>query len=186
MRRRLPLRPVLVLASVGVLSTCGGRSPSSPSTTIQISTGGQVLRVTYQSACSGDVFRTLNPLVYTRVMVTRGNGEWVATAETAAAGDVELRFHEISSAFGFTRVEGTIKGTAIHLPELTTGLPAWDARVNFGNDGRTTLEGFAFTSAAIAPVAGLDGQGTGSITLSDTAGHACGGTAFSWSLFPPA
>jgi hypothetical protein len=125
-------------------------------------------------------------MIYTRVTVSRSGNEWVATASSAAAGDVDLRFHQSSSQVlsNSFPVSGTIRSTGIHMPELIQ-LPPWDARANFGSDGRTALTGVAFSAGfAGATTGGLDGQGTGSIVMSDTAGHACSGTGFSWSVFP--
>ena len=61
---------------------------------------------------------------------------------------------------GSLQLTGTIKGTAIHMPELATA-PVPDARVNFGSDGRTALSGVAFGVTSITPVAGMDGIGAG-------------------------
>jgi hypothetical protein len=71
------------------------------------------------------------------------------------------------------------------MPEFVQ-VPPWDARANFGNDGRTTLSGVAFSAGFLgSPTTGVDGIGSGSVVFSDTSGHSCGGGAFSWSLFPP-
>jgi len=170
------------------LAGCGSASPAAPDsgTAAIVATGPQVFRMSIQAPCS-EAGRTFLPMIYTRVTVARAGSEWVATASTAAAGDLELRFHQSATrAIGNSfEVAGTIKGTGIHMPELIQS-PAWEARANFGTDGRTTLAGFAFAAGfAGATAGGLDGQGTGSVVLNDTAGHACSGSVFSWSVFPP-
>jgi hypothetical protein len=171
-----------------MLPGCGSSSPAAPdpgAATI-VATGPQVLRATMQTPCA-QTGRDFLAMIYTRVTVARSGNEWVATAGSAAAGDVELRFHQTSSqvlANSF-QVSGTIRGTGIHMPELIQA-PAWDARANFGTDGRTVLTGVAFAAGfAGAATGGLDGQGTGSIVVSDAAGHSCSGSSFSWSVFPP-
>ena len=170
-------------------TACGGSGPAAPdpATASLVALGPQVFRMSPPSPCAGVSREFLAPFVYTRVNVSRSGSEWIATASGATAGDVELRFHQSSSRVVMNSVEiaGSIKGTAIHMPELFQG-PAWDARVNFGSDGRTTLSGVAFAAGFVgAQTGGLDGLGTGSVTLSDTAGHSCTGTSFSWSVFPP-
>ena len=170
-----------------VLFGCGSSSPASPESGVAtiVATGPQVLRATIQTPCA-DFTRNFLGMIYTRVTVARSGNEWVATASSAASGDVELRFHQSASqvlANSFP-VSGTIRGTGIHMPELIPA-PAWDGRANFGGDGRTTLTGVAFAAGfAGAQTGGLDGQGSGSIVVSDTAGHSCSGTGFSWSVFP--
>lgn len=173
---------------VVVLAGCGSGSPAAPDTgtaTI-VAIGPQVLRVSIQTPCA-QTSRDFLAMIYTRVTVARSGTDWVATASSAAAGDVELRFHQSSSqvlANSF-QVGGTIRGTGIHMPELIQA-PAWDARANFGTDGRTMLTGAAFAAGfAGAQTGGLDGQGTGSIVMTDALGHSCSGSAFSWSVFPP-
>lgn len=172
---------------VGLLPGCGSSSPAAPDggAAAIVMTGPQVLRVAMQSPCAEARLNFL-AMVYTRVTVGRSGNEWVATTTNTAAGDVELRFHQSSSQgpANLVQVSGTIRGTAIHMPELIQ-TPPWDARADFGTDGRTTLTGIAFAAGvAGAPTAGIDGQGSGSIVMSDTAGHSCTGTGFSWSAFP--
>ena len=190
MRPSFAVRALSGLVLAGLLSACGSGGPTAPggvtSTTLQIATGPQVLRIVYQSPlCTAFDGDRLIPMVYTPVTVTRVGSEWVATASGAAAGDVELRIREVNSG-GFTvLVAGTIKGTAIHNPGLAVGLPAWDSRVNFGSDGRTTLNGVIFPLTPATTSGAFDGTGTGSITFSDGTGRSCSGTSsFSWSLFP--
>ena len=125
-------------------------------------------------------------MVYSAVTLSRVGSEWVANASSPAAGDIELRVHQSSSTTvgNSFQVAGTIKGTAVHMPELFAS-PPWEARANFGTDARTTLSGIAFGAGFIgAQTGGLDGLGSGSVVLSDTAGHSCSGTSFSWSLYP--
>jgi hypothetical protein len=135
-----------------------------------------------------DASRTFFPMVYSAVTLTRAGSEWVGSASSAAAGDVELRVRQSSSTTigNSFQVAGTMKGTAVHMPELFAS-PPWEARANFGTDARTTLTGVAFGAGFIgAQTGGLDGVGSGSIVLSDTAGHSCTGTTFSWSVYPRA
>jgi hypothetical protein len=98
---------------------------------------------------------------------------------------VELRIREVSAGGFAVRVAGTIKGTAIHIPQLAVELPASDSRVSFGSDGRTTLNGVIFPLNPATTTGAFDGMGTGAITFSDSAGRSCSGTlSFSWMLFP--
>jgi hypothetical protein len=150
---------------------------------VTIATGPQVLRVTGSFRCTVDG-TSLFPLVYTRVTVLQAGSEWRAVAATPAAGDVEIRFHQTSASViaGSMPIEGTIRGQANHLPELfPVALPA-NSQMSFGNDGRTTITGFAFGASSLTPTAGLGGVGAGTVMLSDDTGRSCPGTTFSWSL----
>jgi hypothetical protein len=190
-RPRVRLRSLAALTAVSLLAACSGSrssattSPSSPEG--QVPTGQLVLRVTSFCTISDSSGVRVFPEVRTRVTVSRVNAEWVGLASAPAAGDVEVRFHQAAVAVaGIVPIAGTITGTAIHMPELAAGLPAWDSRIDFGGDGRTTLSGITFMAGALATTNGIDGTGAGPVTLSDTAGHSCSSAGFSWSLFPPA
>lgn len=191
MRPSFVVRVLGTVVAAALLVACGSSGPTTPGgvtlTTLQIPTGPQVLRIVYQSAlCTAFDGDRLIPMIYTPVTVTRAGSEWTARASSAAGGDVELRIHEASAAGSVVRVAGTIKGTAIHIPELAVGLPAWDSRLNFGSDGRTTLDGVIFPLLPSTTTGAFDGMGTGALTFSDSAGRSCSGTSsFSWMLFPP-
>jgi len=182
------IRFALPLVTVSALLTGCGSSPAAPDTGTAaiVPTGPQVFRMSVQTPCA-EAGRTFLPMIYTRVSVARAGAEWVASASSAAAGDLEVRFHQSSTrvlANSF-EIAGTVRNTGIHMPELIQS-PPWEARANFGSDGRTSLTGFAFAAGfAGALTAGLDGLGTGSIVINDTAGHTCSATSFSWSVFPP-
>jgi hypothetical protein len=163
-----------------MLATCSHSSTTSPSDPpVAIATGSQVLRVTFGSPCPGAGVG----IVYSRVDVTRSGTEWIARA-SGDSGDVEVRVHQSGPSLlaGSMPIAGTITGTAVHTPALLPGVPI-DARIDFGSDGHAVLSGFAFAPPAY-PTSFLDGIGSGTITLSDSAGHSCGGTAFSWGLAP--
>jgi hypothetical protein len=173
-------RWLAALTVAALLSACSDSGPAAPGGlgADQISTGAYVLRIT--SACTAPGDPRFVAFVHSRLNLSRSGNDWIATASSPAAGDVELRFQVTSGAPGGSlRLTGAIKGTAIHMPELTT-VPVPDARVNFGSDGRTTISGVAFGVTSITPVAGMDGIGTGSITLSDGASVSCTTPLFSW------
>jgi hypothetical protein len=179
----------LVPIALVVAAACGGNSPAAPddATAAIVATGAQVFRMSLQSPCAQASKDFFPIFVYTRVNVARSGNEWMATASGAAAGDLEISFHQTSPRIVMNsfQIAGSIKGTAIHMPELFQA-PAWDGRADFGTDGRTALTGVAFAAGfAGAQTGGLDGLGTGSVVLTDTAGHACNGTSFSWSILPP-
>jgi hypothetical protein len=69
------------------------------------------------------------------------------------------------------------------MPELTPS-PAWDARIDFGADGHSVLNGVTFGGGPLDTKNGVDGTGAGAIIVSDTTGRSCTGNAFSWSLAP--
>jgi hypothetical protein len=176
--------PILALA-VGALAGCGGSTPTGPtsSTGDIVAAGPQVLRILSRASCSA-LDRGVLPLVHTRVDVARSGSEWMATASNAAAGDVQLRFRQSGSSAiaGSFPVTGSITGTAVHMPELFPG-PGWEARAVFS--GPATLSGVAFSAGLFgSATAGLDGVGSGTLTLADNAGNTCTGTTFSWSIFP--
>ena len=176
-------RGLLLLVMLGVLSSCGGSTPTAPndSATKIVVTGPQVLRITYLSACTQLPHGVL-PLVYTRINVAVSSNEWVATAGSAAAGDVQVRFRQSgpSAISGSIPVAGTIAGTAVHIPELFPG-PAWDIRATF--DGPASLTGVAFAAGTFgATASGIDGFGSGSLTVRDAIGNTCTGTTFTWSI----
>ena len=171
----------LILA--GLLSGCssGPTAPGGPATTLQIPTGPQVLRV------SAGTCRLPNtaPFVHTAVTVTRVGSEWIASAASVEAGDVELRIRVTSSNPAGTRVSGTIKGTAVHMPDVAPQIfPAGDTRVNFGADGRSILDGVIFPLTPGARTGAFDGIGTGSLSVSNGSGDSCSAASFSWMVFP--
>ncbi|HKW00135.1 MAG TPA: hypothetical protein VJN96_09930 [Vicinamibacterales bacterium] len=179
------LRPVILLfVACSLLAGCGS-SPASPENNAAniVQTGPQVLRIVFQGPCAG-LGQGVLPLVYTRINVAASANEWVATAAGSASGDVEARFHQSGANViaGAISVAGTITGTAIHLPELFSG-PAWNLRVTF--NGQASLQGTAFVAGVFGTTApGLDGSGSGTLTLTDAAANTCTGGAFSWSIFP--
>lgn len=174
-------------ASVIALAGCGNGSPSAPDGGDQIvATGPQIFRMALQTPCAA-AGRDFVPVVYSHVVVNRVGSEWVATA-TTAAGNLDLRFHQSSARVlaNSMQISGTIKGVAVHMPELVQ-FPAYDARATFGIDGPTTITGVAFTPGFLgSQTGGLDGIGSGSVVvLGDSSDRTCSGAAFSWSIFPP-
>jgi hypothetical protein len=170
----------------GAVSAGCGSTPTAPdgnANTI-VAIGPQVLRIVYQAPCA-QLDKGVIPLTYTRVNVATSSNEWVATAGSTAAGDVQIRFRQSGQSVmsGSIPITGTIAGTAVHMPELFPG-PAWNVRVTFG--GPASLTGVAFTAGVFgATTSGIDGTGNGSLTVTDAIGNTCNGTTFSWSIFPP-
>ena len=181
MRALISSRSLAALAAAGMLAACGGSSPTAPggqSVADQIANGVYVLRIT--SGCTAPGDPRIFAFLHTRVNLSRSGSDWIATASSPAAGDVELRLRESAGVPGMSlQVSGSIRGTAIHLPELAT-VPVPDVQVNFGSDGRTGLSGVAFGVTSLTPVAGMDGIGAGTITLRDGAGQSCTTTGFAW------
>jgi hypothetical protein len=170
-------------------ASCGGSPTAATSTpgSVTVGTGLQVLRVTQTGfTCTFNGGESIFPMVYTRVTVSQVGNEWRAVAATAAAGDVEIRFHQsgASRIAGSMPIEGTIQGQAVHLPELFVGSPSANPRMNFGSDGRTMITGYAFAPSPLTPTSGLDGIGMGQVVLSDNTGRSCGATTFSWGMAP--
>ena len=125
------------------------------------------------------------PFVYTAVTVTSLGSEWIAKATSVEAGDVELRIRVSSSNPAATLVSGTIKGTAVHMPDAAPEIfPPADTRVNFGADGRSTLNGVIFPLTPGALTGAFDGIGTGAVTVRNGSGDSCDATSFSWGVFP--
>jgi hypothetical protein len=174
------LRSLRTVALAGLLSGCGGSSTAPDgSASPLVALGPQVLRV---SACFFTPPAPVIPILYTRATVRRVGNEWVAVAG-AGGGDVELRFHQVGAALtGTMMLAGTIKGTAINVPAVAGGTPPWDGGVSFGGTG-AAIDGVAFAASALFPTAGLDGTGTGPLTVTDSAGRSCTATGFSWALF---
>jgi len=176
---------MLALVSVAVITGGCGPSPTAPAAgaTDIVVTGPQVLRIVPQSSCT-QLGQGVIPLVYTRVNVTRSANEWIAAASSAAAGDIQVHFHQSGAnvVSGSIPVLGTAAGTAVHMPDLFPGA-AFELRATFGETA--SLNGVAFVAGAFgATTAGLDGTGSGSFTLTDPTGKTCTGTTFSWSIFP--
>jgi len=175
----------LVLLTFTLLGSGCGSSPTAPEGRAAgiVATGPEVLRIVYQSPCTG-LGQGVVPLVYTRVNVAASSNEWVATAGSASAGDVQIRFRQSGQGVipGSLPVAGTITGTAIHMPDLFPG-PAWDIRASFS--GSASLTGVAFAAGAFgATASGVGGAGSGSVAVTDATGNACTGTSFSWSILP--
>ena len=185
MRIAAALRTPGALAMAWVLSACGG-SPSAPdpTNTVEVATGPQVLRLTYQGTCSAFGAGGLIPFIYTRVTVTRTSSQWIAAASSPAAGDVELRFHATGASVitGSMPIQGTIRGTAIHSPDVLPSLPPSDTRATFSTDGGASLSGFAYATTSITPNGGVGGIGSGAVAISNGAGNSCAGSTFSWAL----
>jgi hypothetical protein len=181
MRALIGARGLAALAVASVVAACSDSGPTAPgggSVSDQIAPGAYVLRIT--SACSAPGDPRIFAFVHARVNLSRTGSDWIATASSPAGGDVELRLRDSAGVPGMSlQVSGSIRGTAIHMPELAT-VPLPDARVNFGSDGRTGLSGVAFGVTSITPVGGMDGIGAGSITVSDGAGQSCTTSGFSW------
>lgn len=181
---------LLVLVTVGVFGGCAGSSPTAPSAagtnaaaTNIVATGPQVLRIVNRSPCT-QLGQGVLPLVYTRVSVTMSSNEWVATASSPAAGDIQIHFHQSGQIVipGSMPIAGTMAGTAVHMPELFSG-PAWNIRAIFG--GSASLTGTAFVAGVFGSTSvGIDGGGAGSLTLTNATGDTCTGSTFSWSIFP--
>lgn len=175
--------PLLVAATLCVLTSCGGASPVAPSATATniVVNGPQVLRI--QVRCAQPE-QGIVGLVYTRVSVTTSSNEWVATADSAAAGDTQIRLHQLGPVGpGSMPVAGTMSGTAVHLPELLPG-SAWDTRVTF--TGPASLTGVAFVAGTFYHATdGISGVGEGALMLTSAMGDSCAGSStFSWSIFP--
>jgi hypothetical protein len=106
----------------GLLCACSGGPTApgdEPSTTLRIPIGPQVLRLSPITACR---LPNTAAFVYTAVTVTRLGSEWIAKAASVEAGDVELRIRVTSSNPAATLVSGTIKGTAVHMPDVVLPL----------------------------------------------------------------
>jgi hypothetical protein len=185
------LRTLSAMSVVGLVVGCSG-TPTAPdggaSTTLQITPGPAVLRVLAQSRAALPCrLPNIDPIVFTAVTLTRAGSEWVAKARSTAAGDVELRIRTVAANPAATLVAGTIKGTAVHMPALAeagglVGLVG-GTRINFGSDGRTTLDGVVFPLSPGTSTGAFDGTGTGSISIVDERGGSCSQTGFSWMLF---
>lgn len=182
-------RRVVALALASVLSACGngGSSPTRPEMPpVTIPTGPQVLRINLSGPCPAPETPRggFLPLVYTRVMVSHSGSEWVATAASADAGTVELRFHQAGAVVipGSMPIQGTIRGVAVHFPELLPALPTSTARATIGPDTAATVIGFSSSPSSLTPSGGTTGLASGSIMFSDNGANACAGTNFSWAL----
>jgi len=185
-------RRAVALALAGVLSACsnGGSSPTRPEMPpVTIPTGAQVLRINLSGPCPGPETPRggFLPLVYTRVMVSHSGSEWVAAAASADAGTVELRFHQAGAVSmpGSMPIQGTIRGVAVHFPELLPAVPTSSARATIGPDTAATVIGFSSSPSSLTPSGGTSGFATGSITFSDNGTTSCGGSNFSWALGSP-
>jgi hypothetical protein len=181
------LRSLGVTAATILLTACGSSSPAGPTGTgtTPAATANQVLRITFPGLCkpvNGDLL-SLPPLIYSRVLLRQDGSEWVGTASSPAAGDVELRFGQSFGPPGAgITVTGTIKGTVRHMPEVVPTLPAWESEVNFGTDGGTLTGLPVGGGSTITPTTSFDGTGKGTVTAHSSIGAACVSSAFSWGL----
>ncbi len=178
---------LFLLMLVTLSGGCSSPTEPDPSGGI-VTTGQQLLRVAMGSRagppCTMPGIAGAFQMAWTRIHVTVSGSEWFGAATSAAGGDVVVRFHQSgqpSLIAGTMEVAGTISGTAIHQPELFQG-PAWQSRISFSNSA--TLSGVAFAAGALGfPASGIDGLGTGTLTLTDGNANSCSGTEFSWSIF---
>jgi len=180
-------RALATIVMTCALWACNESTPTEPDMpSVVVATGPQVLRLTPQGPCTAPDGRPFLPFVYVRVVVTRTSNEWIAAAAAPEAGDLELRFHTSGPVVvaGSMPVAGTIKGTAIHNPELLPVLPGSTMRISFGTDGRTALNGFAFSPSALTPATGVSGIGNGTVGASDQDGQSCSGPGFTWGMGP--
>ena len=74
------------------------------------------------------------------------------------------------------------KEPQIHAPEFALPSAGCELHANFGSDGRTALNGFAFSPSALTPATGVSGVGSGTVTISASDGRSCSGSAFAWGL----
>ena len=171
--------------AVALLSGCGHQPTAPGGTDAPVPVGLVILRLVPRFPCvPSDGKPAIFPEVRTRINLTHNGSSWNGSSATADGGNVELSFHVTSTSVAGTFVGGTIKGTAIHMPELIAA-PAWDARMGLGTDGLTALTGVVFAAGPLATTNGVDGAGSGTVILGDSTGRSCAGTSFSWSVFPP-
>ena len=123
-------------------------------------------------------------MIVTRVTLSWSGSQWTAKPTTAASGDVQLNLRPAGTATADRlMVNGTISGTAIHLPELFVGVPPWIAQVRFPAGGQVSLSGVA-TVGGPSSYEEIRGTGAGSATVTDGANLVCPGTSFVWTMVP--
>jgi hypothetical protein len=177
-------RKIVLLFTIGLVAGCGSPAAPDDGASKIVALGPQMLRILLQAPCSRDLGIGVLPMIHTHVSVERASSEWVATAASPAAGDVQVRFRQSAQSVlpGSFSVTGSISGTAVHIPALFTG-PAWDVRGTF--NGQASLTGVAFAAGSFgATSSGLDGTGSGSLTMTSPAGTSCTGSTFSWLIAP--
>jgi hypothetical protein len=112
-RARVPIWCGVALLSLATIGGCGGQSaPTAPDTPPPaiVQLGSQLFTVgPFTPPCGG--FSGTAPSIGTRVTLAWSGSEWVGTAASAAAGDVELRFRPAGTVAqnGQLPVAGNIK-----------------------------------------------------------------------------
>lgn len=179
----------VVCLVVGVITACGAQPPSTPSSTLVLRTGRQLLRLTGDAFSPGQN-RICAPFglppagtsVNTYVQLEQSGAEWVAQTILGQAGTIELRLRDAGlRQMGGQAVVGTIRGMApdSDVPEVFHD--ATDVRAlvsDLQGTGQAQLDGTASIASYVS------GRIVGSIAFSDSLGRTSTCREISFSLQP--
>jgi hypothetical protein len=167
----------LVLGVVAVTAACGAAptapAPQPPASPV-LPSGRYLLTASVNALgsrdyrCAGTIesWGFFGPLVGAPIQLTRDGDAWSGRAESAADGDLELRFQRTSASGSDTEVtvSGTVTGTIFHFLDVLT--PSGRRAARFGAGASATVEGLASLSLS----GGFLGSAGGSVTFTDRLG----------------
>jgi hypothetical protein len=151
------MRRLLIACGVAASMSCGPMNPTVKTLDLQI--GRYILIVMPWGDCTASW-----PGVGTLVTLSHEGRDWVARSQSAEAGSVEFRFHEVANSLvAGVAVAGSLVGSG---HEGRDGFASTAAAVSFG---ASAAGGSASVSAETIPMLSnwVSGRVTGTIMFSD-------------------
>lgn len=182
---------IAALVACAFVLACGSETPTSATPEqdpLPLSPGMQLLTLGGFALSSDPAFPPCVPLgqprdgtfVSTTVMLSAGNGEWIARSQSG--GDtLELRLHAAGAGTSGLAVAGTVTGSAVDrgLMGVTR-----DVRVTLRDTSGTAPASISGTMAGTGKSLFVTGRATGAMRFSDSHDESSTCSAIQWSMQP--